>query len=156
MASLNRVMLIGNVGKDPDLKFSPSGMAVCRFSVATTDVWMDKASGEKKDRVEWHRILVFNKLAENCGKYLTKGRQVYIEGSLQTTSYEKDGITRYSTEIKATTVQFLGQNQGQGQGQSQNSQGQYQQKGQSQQQGSYMNQADDSFYSQSPDDDIPF
>ncbi|GAB6095527.1 hypothetical protein JCM14469_17790 [Desulfatiferula olefinivorans] len=109
MASLNKVMLIGNLGRDPEVSYTPSGMAVARFSIATTDVWNDKASGEKKEKTEWHRIVAFAKLAETCGRYLTKGKQVYIEGRLQTTSYEKDGITRYSTDIIASTMQFLGQ-----------------------------------------------
>jgi single-strand DNA-binding protein len=107
MASLNKVMIIGNLGKDPEVSYTPSGMAVARFSVATTDAWTDKATGERKEKTEWHRIVVFAKLAENCGRYLAKGRPVYVEGRLQTTSYEKDGVTRYSTDIIANTVQFL-------------------------------------------------
>ena len=108
MASLNKVMIIGNLGKDPEVSYTPSGMAVARFSVATKDFWTDKATGEKKEKTEWHRIVVFAKLAENCGRYLAKGRPVYVEGRLQTSSYEKDGITRYNTDIIANAVQFLG------------------------------------------------
>ena len=108
MASLNKVMIIGNVGKDPDVTYTPSGMSVARFSVATKDYWSDKATGEKKEKTEWHRIVAFAKLGETCGRYLTKGKQVYVEGRLQTTSYEKDGITRYTTDIIANAIQFLG------------------------------------------------
>lgn len=108
MASLNKVMLIGNLGRDPEVSYTPSGMAVAKFSVATTDFWMDKATGERKDKTEWHRVVAFAKLAETCGRYLTKGKSIYLEGRLQTTSYEKDGSTRYSTDIVANTIQFLG------------------------------------------------
>lgn len=108
MASLNKIMIIGNVGKDPDVTYTPSGMSVARFSVATKDHWTDKATGEKKEKTEWHRIVAFAKLGETCGRYLTKGKQVYVEGRLQTTSYEKDGITRYNTDIIANAIQFLG------------------------------------------------
>ena len=108
MASVNKVIIVGNLGKDPETSYTPSGMAVCRFSVATTDTWTDKATGQKKEKTEWHRIVVFQKMAENCGKFLTKGSPVYIEGKLQTSSYEKDGITRYNTDILANAIQFLG------------------------------------------------
>jgi single-strand DNA-binding protein len=108
MASLNKVMIIGNLGKDPEVSYTPSGMAVARFSVATTDYWNDKATGERKEKTEWHRIVAFAKLGETCGRYLTKGKSVYVEGRLQTTSYEKDGITRYTTDIIASTIQFIG------------------------------------------------
>ena len=109
MASLNKVQIIGSLGKDPEISYTPSGMAVARFSVATSDKWTDKATGEKKEKTEWHRIVVFNKQAENCVKYLFKGSPVYVEGKLQTSSYEKDGITRYNTDIISNDVQFLGQ-----------------------------------------------
>ena len=108
MASLNKVMIIGNLGKDPEVSYTPSGMAVARFSVATKDFWSDKATGEKKEKTEWHRVVAFAKLGETCGRSLTKGKQVYVEGRLQTTSYEKDGITRYTTDIIANAIQFLG------------------------------------------------
>lgn len=108
MASLNKTMLIGNLGRDPETSYTPAGLAVCRFSIATTEVWKDKNTGEKKEAVEWHRIVAFSKLAETCGKYLTKGKQIYIEGHLKTSSYEKDGITRYSTDIIMDSMQFLG------------------------------------------------
>lgn len=109
MASLNKVMIIGNLGRDPEVSYTPSGMAVAKFSVATTDFWTDKATGEKKEKTEWHRIVAFAKLGETCGRYLTKGKQIYVEGRLQTTSYEKDGVTRYNTDIIANAIQFLGQ-----------------------------------------------
>jgi single-strand DNA-binding protein len=108
MASLNKVMIIGNLGRDPEVSYTPSGMAVAKFSIATTDFWTDRATGERKEKTEWHRIVAFAKLAETCGRYLTKGKQIYVEGKLQTTSYEKDGITRYTTDIIANTIQFLG------------------------------------------------
>lgn len=105
--SINKVMLIGRLGQDPELKYTPSGAAVCNFSVATSDSWTDKA-GQKQERTEWHRIVVWGKLAELCNQYLSKGRQAFIEGSLQTRSWEKDGVKRYTTEINGRNVQFLG------------------------------------------------
>jgi single-strand DNA-binding protein len=110
MASINKVIIIGRLGKDPEVKYTPSGDAVCNFSVATSDKWADKSTGEKKERTEWHRIVAWRRLAEICGEYLKKGREVYIEGKLQTRSWEKDGTKRYMTEILASTVQFLGDN----------------------------------------------
>lgn len=106
MASVNKVLLIGNLGRDPELKFMASGNAVCNFSVATTETWKDKA-GEKQEKTEWHRIAVFGKTAELCGEYLSKGKTVYVEGRLQTREYEKDGVKRYATEIVGDRVQFL-------------------------------------------------
>lgn len=117
MASLNKVMIIGNLGRDPEVSYTPSGLAITKFSVATTDVRVDRNSGERTERTEWHRITVFGKNAENCGRYLAKGRQVYVEGRLQTSSYEKDGITRYSTDIIANQVTFLGGRNADGGGQ---------------------------------------
>lgn len=117
MASLNKVMIIGNLGRDPEVSYTPSGLAITKFSVATTDVRVDRNSGERTERTEWHRITVFGKTAENCGRYLAKGRQVYVEGRLQTSSYEKDGITRYSTDIIANQVTFLGGRNADGGGQ---------------------------------------
>lgn len=108
MASVNKVIIVGNLGRDPEVSYTPSGMAVARLNIATTDTWTDRATGERKDKTEWHRVVVFNKQAENCGRYLTKGRQVYVEGRLQTSSYEKDGVTRYTTDIIASVIQFLG------------------------------------------------
>lgn len=108
MSGLNKVMLIGRLGRDPELRYTPSGLAIANFSIATSEEWKDKNSGEKKERTEWHRIVVFGKLGELCGEYLAKGRQVYVEGRLQTRSWEKDGVTRYTTEIVASDIQFLG------------------------------------------------
>jgi single-strand DNA-binding protein len=104
---LNKVMLIGRLGKDPDLRFTQGGMAVASFSVATSESWVDKATNEKKERTEWHRIVAFGKLGEICGEYLAKGKQVYIEGRLQTRSWEQDGVTKYTTEIVANDMQML-------------------------------------------------
>ncbi len=106
--SVNKVIILGRLGQNPEMKYTPSGMAVCNFSVATSENWTDK-SGQKQERTEWHRIVVWGKLAELCNQYLAKGRQVYLEGRLQTRSWEdKQGQKRYTTEINATTVQFLG------------------------------------------------
>ena len=107
MASVNKVILVGNLGRDPEVRFMPNGDAVCNFSIATTDNWKDK-SGMKQERTEWHNIVMYRKLAEIAGEYLKKGRPVYIEGSLQTRKWEKDGVTRYSTEIIANQMQMLG------------------------------------------------
>lgn len=108
MASVNKVLLIGNLGKDPEVRFTPSGRAVAKFSLATTDSWTDQESG-KQERTEWHNVVVWGKQAESCGQYLSKGRQVYIEGSIRSRSYDdKDGNKRYITEIVAQRVQFLG------------------------------------------------
>lgn len=115
MASVNKVILIGNLGKDPETRYMPSGDAVCNFSIATTETWKDKTSGEKKDATEWHNIATFGKLAEICGQYLKKGSQVYIEGSLKTRKWQdKEGHDRYTTEIKADTMRMLGSRQGSG------------------------------------------
>ena len=103
---LNRVMIIGNLGRDVELKYSQTGVAVGRLAVATSDSWTD-AQGQKQEKTEWHNVTVFQKLAENCEKYLKKGSKVYVEGKLQTDSYEKEGQTHYSTKIIANVVQFL-------------------------------------------------
>jgi single-strand DNA-binding protein len=104
---LNKVMLIGHLGKDPEMRFTQSGMAVANFTMATSEVWTDKATNDKKERTEWHRIVAFGKLGEICGQYLAKGKQVYIEGRLQTRSWDQDGVTRYTTEIVANDMQML-------------------------------------------------
>jgi single-strand DNA-binding protein len=109
MASLNKVQIIGNLGKDPELRFMPNGEAVCNFSVATTESWKDKSTGEKKEHTEWHRITTYRKLAEIVGQYLKKGSSVYLEGKLVTRKYtDKDGVERYTTEIVADSMQMLG------------------------------------------------
>ena len=105
---INKAILIGNLGRDPEVSYTPSGTAVAKFNIATSERWKDKNTGEMQERTEWHRITAFGKLGEICGEYLSKGRQVYIEGRIQTSSWEKDGVTRYSTEIIASDVQFLG------------------------------------------------
>lgn len=112
MASVNKVIIVGNIGKDPDVRYMPSGEAVTNITVATTDSWKDKDSGEKRETTEWHRVVFFRKLAEIAGQYLKKGSQVYIEGSLKTRKWEKDGHTNYTTEIVADTMQMLGRREG--------------------------------------------
>lgn len=108
MAGVNKAILIGNLGRDPEVSYTPSGVAVAKFSIATSEKWKDKNSGEMQERTEWHRITAFGRLAEICGEYLSKGKQVYIEGRLQTSSWEKDGVTRYTTEIIASEMRMLG------------------------------------------------
>lgn len=109
MAGVNKAILIGNLGKDPEVRYTPDGTAVANFSIATSEQWKDKATGEKREKTEWHRIVAFRRLGEICGEYLSKGRQVYIEGRIQTRDWEdKDGIKRYSTEIVASQMQMLG------------------------------------------------
>ena len=108
MAGINKVILVGNLGQDPEIRYMADGTAVTTFRIATSDQWKDKQTGEKKERTEWHRIVAWRQLGEICGKYLSKGRQVYVEGKLQTRSWEKDGVTHYMTEIVASDVQFLG------------------------------------------------
>ena len=117
MASVNKVIVVGNLGKDPETRFMPDGKAVCNFSVATTDKWTDKATNEKKEATEWHRISTFGRLAEICGEYLKKGSQVYIEGKLRTRKWQdKEGQDRYTTEIIADAMQMLGSRSGMGGG----------------------------------------
>jgi single-strand DNA-binding protein len=113
MGSVNKVILVGNLGADPELKYTPSNRPVCNLSVATNEVWKDKA-GQKQERVEWHRVNVWGDQAEHCSKYLAKGRMVYVEGRIQTRKWQdKEGKDRYSTEVVADRVVFLG---GQGPG----------------------------------------
>ena len=115
MASVNRVILIGNLGKDPETRYAPSGDAICNITLATTDTWRDKATGEKREATEWHRVVFFGKLAEIAGQYLKKGSQVYLEGKLKTRKWQdKDGADRYTTEINADELKMLG---GKGDGQ---------------------------------------
>ena len=109
MAGINKVILIGNLGSDPEVRYTPSGVAVAQFNIATSEEWKDKDSGEKRERTEWHRIVAWRRLGEICGEYLSKGQQVYVEGRIQTNTWEdKEGNKRYTTEIIANTVQFLG------------------------------------------------
>lgn len=112
MASLNKVVLIGNLGGDPEVRFASSGNAVANFRIATTEKWKDK-SGEMRESTEWHRIVVWGRQAETCGEYLSKGRSVYVEGRIQTREWEdKDGNKRLTTEINAERVLFLGGGEG--------------------------------------------
>lgn len=105
---INKVILIGNLGNDPDSRFLPSGGAVCNVSLATSDSWKDKQTGEQKERTEWHRVVFFNRLAEICGQYLKKGSKIYIEGRLQTRKWQdKNGVDKYTTEIVANEMQML-------------------------------------------------
>ncbi len=116
MASVNKVILVGNLGRDPETRYMPNGEAVTNCTLATTDTWKDKNSGEKKEATEWHRIVFYRKLAEIAGQYLKKGSQVYIEGSLKTRKWtDKEGVEKYTTEIIADTMQMLGSRQGSGQ-----------------------------------------
>jgi single-strand DNA-binding protein len=109
MASVNRVILIGNLGSDPEQRILPNGDAVANIAVATTEAWKDKATGEKKESTEWHRVVFFRRLAEIAGQYLKKGASVYIEGRLKTRKWQdKDGQDRYTTEIEATDIKMLG------------------------------------------------
>jgi single-strand DNA-binding protein len=107
MAGLNKAIIIGRLGSDPDIKYTPAGIAVGKLSVATSENWKDKNTGEKQEKTEWHRVVVWRRLAEICGEYLHKGSLVYFEGKLQTTSWEKDGVKHYTTEIIASQMQML-------------------------------------------------
>ncbi len=115
MGSVNKVILIGNLGADPELKYTPSSRPLCNLRIATTDVFKDK-SGQRQERTEWHRVTVWGDQAENCNKYLSKGRSVYVEGRLQTRSYDKEGQKHYATDIVADRVVFLGSGGGAGAG----------------------------------------
>ena len=109
MASVNKVIIVGNLGADPEIRFAPSGDAICNIRVATSEAWKDRQTGERKEATEWHRINFYGKLAEIAGQYLRKGSQVYIEGSLRTRKWtDKDGQEKYSTEIRADEMKMLG------------------------------------------------
>ncbi len=113
MASVNKVILIGNLGRDPETRYSPEGAAITNITLATTDTWKDKATGEKKEATEWHRVVFFNRLAEIAGEYLRKGRPVYVEGRLRTRKWQdKEGNDRYTTEIVADEMKMLGSREG--------------------------------------------
>ncbi len=113
MGSVNKVILLGNLGADPELKYTPSNRPVCNLRLATNEVFKDK-SGQRQERTEWHRVTVWGDQGENCSKYLQKGRSVYIEGRLQTRSYDKDGQKHYATDVVADRVVFLGSGEGGG------------------------------------------
>lgn len=137
---VNRVIIVGNCGQDPEVRYMPNGGAVCNVSIATSEEWMDKQSGQKQTRTEWHRVVLMDrgnfKLGEIAGQYLKKGGQVYIEGKLQTREWEKDGVKRYITEIIANEMQLLGSRPEQ----SNQSQSGYKQQQQQQQQTPQQNQ----------------
>src|SRR5690606_1038265 len=117
MASVNKVILVGNLGRDPETRFAPSGSAICNVSLATTRTWRDKTSGEKREETEWHRVVFYDRLAEIAGEYLKKGRAVYVEGRLKTRKWQdKEGQDRYTTEIIAEEMQLLGSRDGGGAG----------------------------------------
>jgi len=115
MGSVNKVILVGNLGADPELKYTPSQRPLCNLRIATTEVFKDKG-GQRQEKTEWHRVTVWGETAENCNKYLAKGRSVYIEGRLQTRSYDKDGQKHYATDVVADKVVFLGSGGGGGGG----------------------------------------
>jgi len=110
MASVNKVILVGNLGRDPEVRYSPDGAAICSISIATTSQWKDKRTGERREETEWHRVVFYNRLAEIAGEYLKKGRSVYIEGRIKTRKWQdkETGADRYSTDIIADQMQMLG------------------------------------------------
>ena len=117
MASVNKVILIGNLGKDPEVRYAPSGSAICNITLATSRQWKDKTSGEKQEETEWHRVVFYDRLAEIAGEYLKKGRPVYVEGRLKTRKWtDKEGVEKYTTEIVASEMQLLGSREGMGDG----------------------------------------
>lgn len=113
MASVNKVILIGNLGRDPEVRYAPSGSAICNVSIATTRNWKDKTSGERQEETEWHRVVFYDRLAEIAGEYLKKGKSVYVEGRLKTRKWtDKDGVEKYTTEIIAQEMTMLGGREG--------------------------------------------
>jgi len=117
MASVNKVILIGNLGRDPEVRYAPSGSAICNVTIATSRNWKDKTSGERQEETEWHRVVFYDRLAEIAGEYLKKGRPVYVEGRLKTRKWtDKDGVEKYTTEIVADQMQLLGGREGGGGG----------------------------------------
>ena len=129
MASVNKVIIVGNLGRDPEVRYNPNGVAWCTVSIATSRNWKDKTSGEKVEETEWHRVVFNDKLAEIAGEYLKKGRSVYVEGRLKTRKWtDKDGAEKFSTEILASEMQMLGSREGMGQGPSDDGGGGYEQR----------------------------
>ncbi len=113
MASVNKVIIVGNLGKDPEIRYLPSGSAICSVNIATSRQWKDKTSGERQEETEWHRVTFFDRMAEIAGEYLKKGKSVYVEGRLKTRKYtDKDGVEKYATDIIATDMQLLGGREG--------------------------------------------
>ena len=109
MASVNKVILVGNLGRDPEVRYTPDGAAICNVSIATTSSWKDKASGERREETEWHRVVFYNRLAEVVGEYMKKGRPLYVEGRLKTRKWQnKEGVDQYTTEVVADQMQMLG------------------------------------------------
>src|ERR1700679_2793089 len=123
---INKVILVGNLGADPETRYTPSGTAITSIRIATSESWKDKTSGEQQERTEWHRVKLFGRLAEIAGEYLKKGGEVYIEGKLRTDEYEKDGVKRYSTDIIADEMQMLGGRGGASAGEGVGAGGEYQ------------------------------
>jgi len=152
MAGLNKAMLIGNLGKDPEIRYSQQGLAIVKFSIATSEQWTDKNTGDRQEKTEWHNIVAFGKQAEILEKYLSKGSKIFVEGRIQTSTYEKDGQTRYFTEIVVANFQFLGGKQDTQGG------GGYQQpnSGSNNQFQSQTNPGMSGGQEPIPDDDIPF
>jgi single-strand DNA-binding protein len=119
MASVNKVIIVGNLGRDPETRVFPDGGTICNVTIATSRQWKDKTSGEKQEETEWHRVVFRDRLAEIAGEYLRKGRSVYVEGRLKTRKYnDKDGVEKYATEVVATEMQLLGSREGMGEGES--------------------------------------
>jgi single-strand DNA-binding protein len=116
MGSVNKVILIGRLGQDPEVRYTNNSRPVCNLSIATSEQWKDKRTGEKQEKTEWTRVSVWGDMAENCGKYLAKGRECYVEGRLRTRSYDKDGQKHYATEVVADRVVFLGGGSSEGRG----------------------------------------
>lgn len=115
MASVNKVILVGNLGRDPEVRYAPSGAAICNVTIATSRQWKDKTSGERQEETEWHRVVFYDRLAEIAGEYLKKGRPVYVEGRLKTRKWtDKDGVEKYTTEVIAQEMQLLGGREGGG------------------------------------------
>ena len=161
---VNKVILVGNVGGDPETKYMPSGGAVTNLSIATSESWKDKQTGQAQERTEWHRVVFFNRLAEIASEYVRKGSKVYLEGSLRTRQWEQDGVKRYSTEIVASEMQMLDSREGGTQQQQAPQQRQQQQAPQQRQQAPQQQaqnqqqarQAVEGGFDASFDDDIPF
>lgn len=154
---INKVILVGNLGNDPEVRYMPNGNAVANVSLATSDSWKDKATGEQQEKTEWHRVVFFNRLAEIVEQYVKKGSKLYIEGRLQTRSWEQDGIKRYSTEIIASEMQMLdGRGGAMGGDMGDNPFGQQQGSGQRQQQAAAPQAQPAPTNFDNFDDDIPF
>lgn len=150
---VNKVILVGNLGKDPEIKYTASGAAVANLTLATSESWNDKQSGEKVEKTEWHRVVAFQRLAEIMGEYLRKGSQVYIEGKLQTRKWQdQNGQDRWTTEVVANDMQMLGARGGEGGGQPQGGGGGFRKNPEQQQQAPAKPAFDNDF----ADDDIPF